>query len=425
MTVARARILPTIAILCVCVRAGAHAADIIVPAGDGLSQAVAHAAPGDVLHPAAGLHRGPIIIATPHVTLEGAPGAIIDGGGHDSTVTIIAPDVVLRGLTIRGSGLSMPDKNSGVFIGPQGARAVVADDDFDGNLIAVYLDGPLDAVIRHNHINGLSRLRLNERGPGVEVFNTPGSRIIDNDISGGRDGVFSVNSRDNVVRGNRFTGLRFAVHFMYTNASTVADNTSVGNDMGYAMMYSDHLVLADNVSDRDREHGMLFNYANDSRITGNVVRGSDKCVFIYNANKNRFTDNWFEGCRIGVHFTAGSEGNAMTGNAFVSNQTQVMYVGTRSLDWSENGRGNYWSDNPAFDLHGRGIADAAYRPNDVVDQVIWRAPAAKLLLNSPAVQVLRWAQAAFPAIHPGGVIDSAPLMQPPRPPALARLEVAP
>lgn len=115
----------------------------------------------------------------------------------------------------------------------------------------------------------------------------------------------------------------------------------------------------------------------------------------------------------------------MTGNAFVSNQTQVMYVGTRSLDWSENGRGNYWSDNPAFDLHGRGIADAAYRPNDVVDQVIWRAPAAKLLLNSPAVQVLRWAQAAFPAIHPGGVIDSAPLMQPPRPPALARLEVAP
>jgi nitrous oxidase accessory protein len=41
------------------------------------------------------------------------------------------------------------------------------------------------------------------------------------------------------------------------------------------------------------------------------------------------------------------------------------------------------------------------------------------------LQVLHWAQAAFPAIHPGGVLDSAPLMQPPRPPALARLEAAP
>ena len=98
-----------------------------------------------------------------------------------------------------------------------------------------------------------------------------------------------------------------------------------------------------------------------------------------------------------------------------------MYVGTRSLDWSVRGCGNYWSDNPAFDLDGDGIADTAYRPNDVIDQVIWRAPAAKLLLNSPAVQVVRWAQSAFPAIHPGGVIDSAPLMTPVPP---ARVGVA-
>ena len=59
-----------------------------------------------------------------------------------------------------------------------------------------------------------------------------------------------------------------------------------------------------------------------------------------------------EGCRIGVHFTAGSERNRITENAFVANRTQVMYVGTRALDWSVNGRGNYWSDNPAFDLNG-------------------------------------------------------------------------
>ena len=86
------------------------------------------------------------------------------------------------------------------------------------------------------------------------------------------------------------------------------------------------------------------------------------------------------------------------------------------------GRGNFYSDNPAFDLNGDGIADQAYRPNDLMDQVLWRAPAAKLLLNSPAVQVIRWAQARFPAIHPGGVFDSAPLMQPAPPTALKRLD---
>ncbi|MGN6459413.1 MAG: NosD domain-containing protein, partial [Achromobacter mucicolens] len=140
-----------------------------------------------------------------------------------------------------------------------------------------------------------------------------------------------------------------------------------------------------------------------------------KCVFIYNANKNRFADNQFSNCGIGIHFTAGSEGNRISGNAFINNRNQVKYVGTRVMEWSDGGRGNYWSDNTAFDLDGDGIADTAYRPNDVVDQLLWRAPAARILLNSPAISVVRWAQSQFPAILPGGVIDSAPLMKPARP----------
>ena len=123
----------------------------------------------------------------------------------------------------------------------------------------------------------------------------------------------------------------------------------------------------------------------------------------------------FEGCEIGVHFTAGSERNQISGNAFVANQTQVKYVGSRWLDWSAEGVGNYWSDNPAFDLDRDGRADAAYRPNDVVDQVLWRHPAAKLLISSPIIQILRWAQSVFPAVYPGGVIDTAPLMGVERP----------
>ena len=93
-----------------------------------------------------------------------------------------------------------------------------------------------------------------------------------------------------------------------------------------------------------------------------MVAGGEKCVFIYNSNKNVFRGNWFEGCQIGIHFTAGSERNAISGNAFIGNRTQVKYVGTRYQEWSSSGRGNYWSDNPAFDLNGDGVADQPYRP---------------------------------------------------------------
>ena len=401
--------------------AAAASATIEVPAGESLADAVAKAAPGDTLRLAAGVHPGGVV-DKPGLVVEGEPGAVVDGGGKGRPIQVSAADVTVRHLAVRGSGLSLPDMDAAIFLDKAADRALVEENEILDNLIGVYVWGPHDATVRRNRIVGRQDLRRSERGNGVQLWNTPGSQVIENDVSAGRDGVFTTTSRKNLFRGNRFRDVRFAVHYMYTNESEVSDNVSVGNDVGYAIMYSDRLVIRGNVSDGDREHGFLFNFANGSAIDGNVVRGGEKCVFIYNANKNRFRDNWFEGCRIGVHFTAGSERNEIAGNAFVNNETQVMYVGTRSLDWSVKRRGNYWSDNSAFDLDGDGIADAAYRPNDVIDQVIWRHPAAKLLMNSPATQVVRWAQSQFPAIHPGGVIDSAPLMRPSAPPALARLE---
>ena len=66
----------------------------------------------------------------------------------------------------------------------------------------------------------------------------------------------------------------------------------------------------------------------------------------------------------------------------------------------------------AYDVEGDGGADSAYRPNDAMDHILWTQPAAKLLLGSPAVQLMRWAQSAFPALLPGGILDSHPVMQP-------------
>ena len=398
--------------LALCAFPSAAAVIDVNPGGDLLARAVAAAAPGDELRLASGIHDGPVVIDRA-LTLEGEPGAVVDGHGKGRTIEVTAPHVVVRHLAVRGSGMSLDQMHAAVFLEQGATGAVIEDNDIEDNLVGVYVHGARDTIVRRNRIAGRVLAHLNDAGNGVYVWNAPGTRVVDNDISGGRDGIFTNTSRDNVFSRNRIHGVRFAVHYMYTNNSVVSDNISIGNHAGYVIMYSDHLIVRDNLSKGDRDHGLLLNYANNSEITGNAVRGGDKCVFIYNANKNRFRDNWFEGCRIGIHFTAGSERNAMSGNAFVGNQTQVMYVGTRFLDWSENGRGNYWSDNPAFDLNGDGIADEPYRPNDIVDQILWRFPAAKLLLNSPATQVVRWAQAKFPGLHPGGVVDKAPLMRPP------------
>ena len=408
---------------------------------------------GDVVDLAPGEYNGAIRIDRPLV-LTGRPGAVLDGGGAGNVVTVTAPDVTVRGVTIRESGRDLQAMNSGIFLQKTAERATIENNRLVGNLFGVYVHGAAGSRVARNVIEGLRGGRLNEAGNGVSLWNAPDVTIADNTFRYGRDGIFTISSRKDRFVDNRFESVRFAVHYMYTNDSEVSGNVSIGNHVGYAIMYSNRLddpqqhlgsrprlrhpvQLRQLLRDRRQSGGWrLARHA--SRPAARRVRttsgewsrrrsrskslrsGPEKCVFIYNTNHNRFRNNWFERCSIGVHFTAGSEGNEITGNAFVGNRNQVKYVGTRDLDWSKGGRGNYWSDNPAFDLNGDGIADTAYRPNDLVDRVLWTAPSAKVLINSPAVQVLRWAQAQFPALYPGGVVDTHPLIAPPPKPSASR-----
>lgn len=387
------------------------AQEVLVPAGiNSLQTAIDKAKPGSVLVLQDGVYGGSVVIDKTLI-LEGREGTIIDGGGKGRVITVNAPNVEIRGLTIKHSGDSLATEDSGIFITVQGRNALIESNRLEDNLIGVYLKGAVDARVRRNTIYGSRDPHMNDRGNGVHIWNSPGAIVEDNNLRFGRDGIFVTSSKNNIFRKNQFQDMRFAIHYMYTNHSEVSNNVSIGNHSAYALMYSDNLRVFGNSTDATRDRGLFLNFVNYSSFRQNRVRGAtEKCVFIYNANSNEFSGNHFEACDIGIHFTAGSEKNVISGNSFIDNRTQVKYVGTRYIEWSANGQGNFWSDNLAYDMNSDGIADRPYHPNDMVDQIVWRYPLAKLLLNSPATQILRWAQSEFPSLHPGGVTDSAPLM---------------
>lgn len=399
------------ALLLICLPLALPAAERQVLPG-GLGRALAEAQEGDSLRLAPGRYRGPIVLDR-LVTLDGGGAAVIDGGGQGSVITVTSPAVTVRGLEVTGSGDSHDGIDSGIKLTKTATGALVADNVLRGNLYGIDIHGAHDAVVRGNRIEGRQDRLMNRRGNGVYVWNAPGAVVIGNEVRWGRDGIFVNSSKRNRFVGNRFRDLRFAVHYMYADDSEVSGNISVGNHLGFAVMFSTRVRVTGNVSRGDRDHGIMLNYTNRSEITGNLVQGgAEKCAFLYNSHRNAFADNRFERCGIGIHFTAGSQDNRIAGNAFVGNQVQVKYVSTKWDEWSVDGRGNYWSDFAAFDLDGNGVADAPYRPNDGLDRVLWTQPAAKLLLGSPAIQLVRWSQRAFPALLPGGVIDSHPLMRP-------------
>lgn len=400
-----------VAALLPCVAAGAV---IEVPTGgDALRRAVAAAAPGDTLRLAPGNHDGPLVIDRPLV-IEGAGSAVVDGGGVGSVIRIRAPGTTVRGLVIRGSGTNGADIDAAVHAERTADGVLIEDNLIEGNLFGIVLQGPDDAVARRNRIANRNDLWLNNRGNGIQMWSNTRTVVEFNHVVGGRDGIFITSAHGNVIRGNTFEDTRFAVHYMYANRNEVTDNVSIRSHTGFALMFSDRLAVLRNVSVDDRDQGLLFHTSHRSTVEGNWVKGAgEKCVFIYTSTRNNLRANRFEGCGIGIHFTGGAEDNEIVGNAFVANRTQVKYSGTVHYEWSKDGRGNYWSDNPSFDLDDDGIADVAYRPNNIVDRVVWSYPLAKLLLASPAMETLRFAQSQFPTLYPGGVIDSHPLIAPP------------
>jgi len=353
------------------------------------------------------------------------PGAVLDAQGQGNVLTIAASDVQVEGCTLRNWGRNLTAMDSAVFILPEAERAAIRNNRMQGPGFGVFLDRAVQAEVSGNRIDGDASVRSQDRGNGIHLFAVKGARILGNQVRDVRDGIYIDTSHGNHMEGNVIEDVRYGVHYMFANENSLIDNITRRTRTGYALMQSRKLIVTGNRSEQDQNYGMLLNYITYSTIRDNFVSdvrsgstgdsmisgGEGKALFIYNSLFNSIENNHFEKSALGIHLTAGSEDNRISGNAFVDNRQQVKYVASRTQEWSVDGRGNYWSDYLGWDRNDDGLGDVAYEPNDNVDRLLWLYPQVRLLMNSPSIEVLRWVQRAFPVIKSPGVQDSHPLMR--------------
>lgn len=403
---------------------GVYAADWLATPGEPLQPLIEQATDGDQLLLPAGRYPGRVVIdRTLHI--RGELHAILDGGGHGHAVVLAAPDIMFEGVQIEDWGDNLTELEAAIFVQPAAHGSTIRNNQLSGPGFGIWLDAVNDVSVIGNTIRGDTRLRSQDRGNGIHLYNVSHSIIESNDVAQTRDGIYLDSSRHNVLRDNTLHDLRYGVHYMYSFDNRLEGNLTQRTRTGYALMQSKRLEVVDNRSEADDNYGILMNNITDSLLSGNRVEGvtqplgadgegrlaggDGKALFVYNSQFNRIENNRFAASDIGIHLTAGSEDNLMAGNAFIANKQQVMYVATRKQDWS----GNYWSDYLGWDLDDNGVGDTAHEPNDAMDHLLWRHPSARLLMQSPAVLALRWVQRQFPVFRPPGVRDSAPLMSEP------------
>ncbi len=373
-----------------------------------------------------GEYVGQFVIDRP-LQLRCAPGAILDGGGQGSVLSIQAPGVSVEGCLLRNGGRDLTRLDAAVFLAPQARGAVIRGNRLRVAGSGIWVDRTADVVIEGNDIEGDPDLRSQDRGNAIHLYAVRGARVIGNHARHARDGIYIDTSNGNHLEGNLLEDLRYGVHYMFSNDNAVIGNTTRRTRTGYALMQSRKLTVIGNRSEQDENYGILMNYITYSTLRDNrvsdvrsgstgdaMIAGAEgKALFIYNSLFNLIEGNRLEHSALGIHLTAGSEDNRIAGNAFVGNRQQVKYIPNRTQEWSHDGRGNYWSDYLGWDRNDDGLGDIPYEPNDNVDRLLWLYPQVRLLMNSPGIEMLRWVQRAFPVIAAPGVRDGHPLMRPP------------
>ncbi|WP_444894094.1 nitrous oxide reductase family maturation protein NosD [Microbulbifer sp. TRSA001] len=405
----------------------ANAAVISLTPQDDLQLALDRSQVGDTLILGKGIYLGNFILRNT-IELTSEEGAVIDAGGKGHALQIEAENSYVHHLQIINWGEDLTSQDAAILLSSSAIGSRIEKNSLHGGGFGIWVDTTRAAKILNNKIRGNPGLRAADRGNGIHLFNVSQVLVKGNEIWGTRDGIYIDSSNNNELIGNYLHDLRYGVHYMYSYHNLLQGNLTENTRTGYALMQSKYLKVLNNRSVNDVNYGILMNYITNSVLRNNDIRGiqnrnnphmqktsikrakitglEGKALFIYNSLFNQFAGNRFADSDIGIHLTAASEDNALKGNSFVNNKTQVKYVSSRSQDWV----GNYWSDYLGWDMNGDGVGDIKYEPNDSVDQILWKFPSARLLLNSPAIETLRWVQRQFPVFKGPGVIDSQPLM---------------
>ena len=274
-----------------------------------IQDAVAAAKSGDTIIVKAGTYNEEWVSVDKSISLigdkslvyySGAVGFIVTAdGAHVSGFTIIS-SVALQGYAISMSTVT---------------DCVVEDNLIEDNLVGISVTGSSWG----NIISG-NTLNHNERS--IELFNSPGNEISDNNITGALVSAISLDdSSDNTVSGNRISDLEAG--------------------MGAIMVWGS----SNNVISRNLLFGgnpMLLLGSSDNVLSNNFVIDSQYGIVVGLSSNNRIYSNYF------INVTQ------------IIMDTDISEVGPSTNSWDNGKKGNYWNNYVGTDINGDGIGDTPH-----------------------------------------------------------------
>lgn len=388
--------------------------EVTAAPGDDLDGLIASLPAGSHVRLLPGHHRGPLVVDR-SLELFGDEGAVIDGGGRGSVITVVAPDVALHDLRVTGGGFLPQQDDSGVVLNADRFRVedVVVDHAYIGIDVRLAKDG----IVRGCHVTGDPTSVFGLRGDGIRLWEAERIVVENNDLTSVRDLVVWYSTAI-TLRGNAVHDSRYGTHLMHADHVDVVGNRYDNDIVGVFIMYASDIDIHDNTvlgSGTEAGVGLGFKESDRIEVFGNDIIGNTTGVYLDTTPQRvggaaLFRDNLIGANHTGVRLHGSSRGAEFNGNSFVSN---AVPASTDSRLGAEHVvfEGNAWSDYAGYDLDGDGLGDVAYEARTLNGVLVDRRPELAWFHDTPAAGLLEVFALAFPMFAPRPiVVDAHPAM---------------
>jgi len=385
---------------------------VVSPAGPytSVAAAVQAAKPGDRIIVRAGSYPTQDVRVDRRVTISGEGWPVLDAGGEHQVLVIVADSVTVTGVVFRNVATSFVNDRAAVRV--DGVAACdVHDNRFERTFFGVYLARTRGCRVTGNRFRGAYRSEATS-GNAVHLWNTVGTVVERNEVTGHRDGIYLEFARHARVADNEsHDNFRYGLHFMFSDSCAYERNLFTRNGAGVAVMYTNVVVMTGNrflENEGPTAYGLLLKDINDSRVEGNVFRRNTVALHLEGSNRIKVLGNDFESNGWAVRLLGNSDGGRLERNRFVANSFDLS---TNAASTTATLDANEWDEYRGYDLDRDGFGDVPFRPVRLFAILVQDNEPALILLRSLFIDLLDVAERVLPVLSPQGLVDHRPVVR--------------
>lgn len=382
--------------------------------GTPLQVLIDRAKAGDTVMVPPGTYEGPVILSKP-IRLQASGTVELVGTAEIGDKPILS--ILTNGAQI--DNLILQDRRSG----PETVSILIHGNDnrVESVQIASRGIGIKLEQSRRNRLDGIKiraaqtfesrTLAFDDRGNGIELWDSHDNLILDSRIVGAQDGIYMENSNSTRLLRNHVSDSRYAFHLMYAIGTSLKQNESESNVTGAMIMETDNTLVEGNRFEKSSRNvhsqGILLFEAKHTRITANLLQGNRVGLYMEQSSDNQIDNNRIVQNFVGLQLIGASR-NELHHNDLLSNVVQAQAESSADNRLHDN----YWDDHAGIDFRGSGQSDLPYSADPFFLTLANSFPPFQLFFHSPGMLVL---EELFQTDTKNWLSDKSPQMNPVHP----------